>query len=342
MAMHFDRWERDPFFSAAEEVQESADRMESTYRTWLHSLKNTSGAWNPEEIRRDLRTALGTAKWQLEEFERAVKSSYRNSADEAKERHRQFILAMVDKIAPVENSLQEAVASTGKKSTTWVRLDEGERDELALFLSGPTITEDKLDVTVVGVEEETINPLETDRKSASDYVHNPSHPSEKQVMDGKNIKIGHRRTASAADIGSWSIIVPDDNSSLSSVNRQPDAPPRRVPSFSSFIGTMESAKFKFPKNGYRKWKATDRQQGDDTSLLRSQELSKDLNASYERSKSCLDADDCYNKQLYGWYGALQRLLQRSQYQVRYSRSMQVTCWIALLMISIVLFVLRAI
>lgn len=26
MAMHFDRWEKDPFFSAAEEVQESADR----------------------------------------------------------------------------------------------------------------------------------------------------------------------------------------------------------------------------------------------------------------------------------------------------------------------------
>ena len=26
MASHFDRWEKDPFFSAAEEVQESADR----------------------------------------------------------------------------------------------------------------------------------------------------------------------------------------------------------------------------------------------------------------------------------------------------------------------------
>ena len=32
MASHFDRWEKDPFFSAAEEVQESADRYLSVAR----------------------------------------------------------------------------------------------------------------------------------------------------------------------------------------------------------------------------------------------------------------------------------------------------------------------
>ncbi|KAL6995411.1 hypothetical protein U1Q18_005548, partial [Sarracenia purpurea var. burkii] len=64
MASHFDRWEKDPFFSAAEEVQESADRMESTYRTWIYSMKESSSMWNSEELRRDLLTALGTTKWQ--------------------------------------------------------------------------------------------------------------------------------------------------------------------------------------------------------------------------------------------------------------------------------------
>ncbi|KAL3351634.1 hypothetical protein AABB24_019953 [Solanum stoloniferum] len=91
MGSYFDRWEKDPFFSAAEEVQESADRMESTYRTWIHALKDTSGRWNSNELCRDLRTTLGTAKWQLEEFDRAVSSSYNNtSTDDAKERHDQI------------------------------------------------------------------------------------------------------------------------------------------------------------------------------------------------------------------------------------------------------------
>ncbi|KAI5393243.1 hypothetical protein KIW84_060385 [Lathyrus oleraceus] len=65
MATSFDRWEKDPFFNAAEEVQESADRMESTFRTWVHATKDTSSIWNPNELRRDLLTTLGTAKWQV-------------------------------------------------------------------------------------------------------------------------------------------------------------------------------------------------------------------------------------------------------------------------------------
>lgn len=62
MASSFDRWEKDPFFSAAEEVQESADRIESTYRTWVHAMKDDSSIWNYDELDRDLRTALGTTK----------------------------------------------------------------------------------------------------------------------------------------------------------------------------------------------------------------------------------------------------------------------------------------
>lgn len=31
MASQFDRWEKDPFFSAAEEVQESADRYKNFF-----------------------------------------------------------------------------------------------------------------------------------------------------------------------------------------------------------------------------------------------------------------------------------------------------------------------
>jgi len=31
MASNFDRWEKDPFFNAAEEVQESADRYQFSF-----------------------------------------------------------------------------------------------------------------------------------------------------------------------------------------------------------------------------------------------------------------------------------------------------------------------
>lgn len=56
-----------------------------------------------------------------------------------------------------------------------------------------------------------------------------------------------------------------------------------------------------------------------------------MNVSYERNKSCLDGCDEYDKHIYGWYGALQRQLQRSQYHMQYSRPVQVVSSVILLM-----------
>ncbi|CAA0842024.1 Syntaxin/t-SNARE family protein [Striga hermonthica] len=136
MATAFDRWKKDPFFSIAEEVQESDDRMESSYRTWLAALKNTNGVWNVDELGRDLRTTLGTTKWQLEEFERATRSSYisTNSADQdAKDRHQEFIVAIKDQITKVESSLSKSTVSHGKPPLPWVLLDEGKEMNLPYF-----------------------------------------------------------------------------------------------------------------------------------------------------------------------------------------------------------------
>lgn len=347
MAVHFDRWEKDPFFSAAEEVQESADRMESTYRTWIHAVKDTSHSWNLEELRRDLRAALGTAKWQLEEFERAVKTSYKNSVDEAKDRHHQFIRAIEEKVAVVEKMLQETSASDGKTPTQWVRLEEGELDEFALFLSGPSVSGDRLDITVVSDGDEQANPHGRIANPVASSSKNKTFASGRHVMEGKDVKTpGHRRTASAsADIGSWDISVFEDKSKRDCSNGRAEPPPRRVPSCSGFVSVaMESApKLMLPKNGFRKLKAVERQQDDDVALLNPQDMSRGMNACCEKRKSCLNTDvDCCNKHLYGWYGAIQRMLQRSQYQVQYSRPVQLTFWTALLLFFIVLFVLRAI
>ncbi|KAL9994259.1 hypothetical protein Hdeb2414_s0936g00964051 [Helianthus debilis subsp. tardiflorus] len=73
----------------------------------------------------------------LEEFERAVISSYdKNSTDDTKDRHHDFINAMEKQISRVESSWNDSSVSAGKPPRTMVRLDERERKELALFLSG--------------------------------------------------------------------------------------------------------------------------------------------------------------------------------------------------------------
>lgn len=346
MASHFDRWEKDPFFSAAEEVQESADRMESTYRMWIHSLKDSSGPWNSEEIRRDLRTTLGTTKWQLEEFERAVKSSYANSSiDDAQERHRDFVTAIESQISKIESSLNKSAVSNGKPPLPWVRLDEGECNELALFLSGPSINTDKSFANIDIRTEQSANLQKVDKESTQDCAKNSRHSVERNLVEDREEKLpGHRRTASAsADIGAWKIAVPDDVFPQNSSNGHVGPPPRKIPSL-GVLSTLENAsKLKWPKNGYRKLKNTDNHQEADSMLSQSQQLTRGIDACYERSKGCLDGcDDCYDKQLYGWYGAVQRLLQRSQYQMQYRRPLQVVFSIVLLLCLIVLIAVQAI
>ncbi|XP_010277123.1 PREDICTED: uncharacterized protein LOC104611658 isoform X2 [Nelumbo nucifera] len=346
MASNFDRWEKDPFFSAAEEVQESADRMESAYRTWIHETKEASGMCDSDELRRDLHTALGTAKWQLEEFERAVRSSYRHSsAQDARTRHRQFIAAIESKIATVENSLKELVHAEGK-SLPWVSLDEGERDELALFLSSPSSHGDRIPATIPGRDEEEGAPPGVRGESLPDCSKNWNHSADCGSQETKDDRLhGHWRTTSAsADIGLWKIAIDHEDFQNSSFDRPPDLPPPKVLSFSGFLRTMEPlSKLKWTKNGFRKWKCGDRYQAEGTSLLRSDQLGRGINACYERSKSCIDGyDDSYDKQLYGCFGAVQRQLQRSQYQIQYGRPIQLIIWVALALFLIALFALSAI
>ncbi|ESQ34089.1 hypothetical protein EUTSA_v10008228mg [Eutrema salsugineum] len=312
MTTSLDRWEKDPFFAAAEEVQESADRMESAYRTWINGKQGSSNVWDDsEQLHRDLHAALGTTKWQLDEFQRAVQSSYDNRlSDETRDRHREFTFAMETQVAKIEKSLKEAAQSDGKGTPRWVRLDEDDRNELALFLTGPSESEKK--------------QLSTNRGKANQLPD----------MSSKEAKThGHRRAASAtADIGAWNVAVSSDDGFVQKTSDEPLVqPPRKVPSFSGFLNYMEPGS----KNCIRKWKALDRQGDSDAALLPIQANQQVMNGCFERDKSCMECEDCYEKQLHGWYGALQRQLQRSQYRMRYSKSVQAAIWILLLLLLIV-------
>ncbi|XP_075511843.1 uncharacterized protein LOC142547432 [Primulina tabacum] len=345
MASAFDWWEKDPFFSAAEEVQESADRMESAYRKWIHANKNTSGLWNLDELRRDLQTTLGTTKWQLDEFERAVGSRHTSSSsvDDAKDRHHNFIKAIENQTLRVETTLNESTVSCGKPPLPWVRLNDGERNELALFLSGPSpsSTMNKIMGKVHVKDQGVKNPLEGDGQLMTECSRSSSHLVElgRAEANGEMLP-GHRRICSAsADIGSWEIAMDDDVLPHESSQAQLDQPPRKIPSFSQFLSTMESSMSqpKWVKNGYKKLSLTDRDQETNTTLPRSQNWTKAINICYEKNKSCLDGcDDYYDKQLYGWFGSIQRQLQRSQYQMQYGRPVQVVFSIIILLCLLVL------
>ncbi|XP_074557774.1 syntaxin-61-like isoform X1 [Curcuma longa] len=134
----FDQWQKDVFFTAAEEVQESADTMESFYRMWMRNCRDGFDLEASDELLRELQTALGTAKWQLEEFEKAVELSHGSFSSEgnAITRHRQFVSAIGNQILRVEKGLNDSLIEEGKQPLRWVQLNEEEREDLADFLSG--------------------------------------------------------------------------------------------------------------------------------------------------------------------------------------------------------------
>ncbi|GLT40644.1 hypothetical protein SLA2020_147610 [Shorea laevis] len=152
MRSSLQQWESDPLFSAAEVIQDSVDRMESIFRLLLHEQSLVQGDHSDPRLltqiefhRRDLQTILETAKWQLEDFERAVSSSAMMDKSSTKEymvsRHNQFIKAIREQINYVEETLGEQPMGNSVKNSDWVDLNEQDRDGLALFLSGGNPTE---------------------------------------------------------------------------------------------------------------------------------------------------------------------------------------------------------
>ncbi|KAJ3698442.1 hypothetical protein LUZ61_002147 [Rhynchospora tenuis] len=141
----FDQWEKDVFFSAAEEVQESADIMESLYRTWQHDCTSGICSEDLEELQRELQAALGTAKWQLEQFQQAIDVSHEKYSSEENtiSRRRQFVSAIENQIKRVETSLAKILTKEGKPAVSWVKLEEGERDDLIAFLSSDSLSSKK-------------------------------------------------------------------------------------------------------------------------------------------------------------------------------------------------------
>lgn len=151
MAFSLHQWESDPLFSAAEVVQDSADRMESLFRILQHQeslahddLPDSRLISSMEHHKRDLATILETVKWQLEDFERAVGSlavadkSWKR--DDVVTRQKQFINAIKEQINHVERNIGGPSIVESLRSSEWVNFNEPDRDGLTLFLTGGSST----------------------------------------------------------------------------------------------------------------------------------------------------------------------------------------------------------
>lgn len=213
---------------------------------------------------------------QLEEFQRAVRSSYNESfTEDSRDRHSDFIIAIEDQISKIEHSLQESALLEGKPSSPWVRLDEGECNELAMFLSGPSAFGESTPLKNHNGDDENqqnmCKGLTTDRLKTSNHL---VQSGSLEARDEKSHQ--HRRTASAsADIGAWNVAITEVRYQPNSSDGQPLQPPRKVPSLSGFLSSMDCAsKLKLPKSGVRKWKAMDNKQETDTIPLRSSQATK--------------------------------------------------------------------
>ncbi|GLT72962.1 hypothetical protein SLA2020_448530 [Shorea laevis] len=191
------QWESDPLFSAAEVVQDSADRTESLFRLLLHEQSLVQGEHPDPKLllsidyhRRDLSTTLETAKWQLEDFERAVSLSSVTDKSQMREdilsRHKQFVRAIREQIIHVEKSLEDASLGDTMRNTEWVNLNEQDRDGLALFLSGGNPAES---VNHYNVEDSSILKRFLDPTTASSSKDTASGLVEHSSREIENLNI---------------------------------------------------------------------------------------------------------------------------------------------------------
>lgn len=118
----------------------------------------------------------------MEEFEKAVRLSYRKHGDVTKlERHRQFIDAIENQILCVEASLREYFIEEGKQPLKWVNLNEEECDDLAAFLSGTT-------PTIRGPKDENPEPV----PSFEESIHETCNKRREASSNQSSLDIGDK------------------------------------------------------------------------------------------------------------------------------------------------------
>lgn len=151
---------------------------------------------------------------QLEEFERAVRMSYRSHRDDITvSRHSQFVSVLEAQISRVEAALKESFQVEGKKPFHWVNLDEEECDDLALFLSGNSSQE---------IADEAVGTSLVNKENSRKGNSNMGSEVSSTIRSSDEGKSPQKVASTNADANSISLPA-DRNAS----NRRPWSPPRR-------------------------------------------------------------------------------------------------------------------
>ncbi|ONK70541.1 uncharacterized protein A4U43_C05F34780 [Asparagus officinalis] len=343
----FDQWQKDVFFSAAEEVQESADTMESTYRMWVRERNDGIYPEFLDEMRKELHTTLGTAKWQLEDFEREVSLSHEKypSEENTITRHREFIAAIRNKISHIEDEINDSLLQEGRQPLRWIQLDEKERDDFENFLS---ISPQNLhgNKGKIPSHESARGFKETVTISKDKYLVEVSAKQhlgnrDEVLVQEENLD-EQRKGGSSPD---WRIVIADEEDPDKKLVKSKQEMNNRASGFWGFLRSVETkAKLTLFRNSFRKVKSGEHIQTENgfsnyLDLKGISLLEQGANGLSERSRncfgSCKESPKGSSVQQIGRVGGLQRHFQGSQYN---NRSLRITLLLVLTVFFIVPFV----
>ncbi|RWW57917.1 hypothetical protein BHE74_00035284 [Ensete ventricosum] len=239
-------------------------RMESTYRMWTRNRRNGFGLEASDEWSRELRTALGTAKWQLEEFEKAVRATHGNYSSEENntiDRHRQFVAAIRNQILLVEKELNHSLFVEGKQPLRWVQLNDDERDDLAVFLSGvqhkfQQPKDKNADLSKAELVRSFMDGVRINKGKGcvEEFTAKEPYKSKVDEVHAKVVQLnGQTEVLSSPDIGAWKIVIADEDTNKGSTEVRAETL-NHGSSQSGILGSVEStSKLKLFKNN--PWKA---------------------------------------------------------------------------------------
>ncbi|KAJ6837176.1 uncharacterized protein M6B38_121545 [Iris pallida] len=346
----FDQWKKDVFFSAAEEVQESADTLESVYRMWARERTDGFESEISDELRRELHTRLGTAMWQLEEFERAVSSSYENypSEENTINRHREFVAALRNQICCTEKAMNDSLLAEGKQPLPWVQLDDDdERDEFETFLSSapssktfPETKDRYVDRKSARGFKETVT-INNDAKYVVEVAAKDDFRNHDQRIVQEEDSNGKRRSWSPPDVDAWKIVIADEEDVQKRLSEMMPQTHNRLSSLNGFFRSVESstARLVWLRSSFQKAKREE-------NIQSRQGFAQGIDGSGERGRTCFrsskeDSRGTKMQQTVGRFGGFRRSPQGLQSKVQFRRSLRFTLLPLLTIFLIVPFVLYA-
>lgn len=197
---------------------------------------------------------------QLEELERAVRSNDDacSAGEDTRVRHDKFIVAIRSQISMVEDCLRQSNLELGETAVAWIRLNDGERDELARFLSGPLQAEDVPKFSSFGGVEVGNSTVDMNGEASIDCMKNfSSQSSESCRRETRDERLHGHASCATTDVGSWAIGIPDEGEDTP--GRLPDDRPnfvsRAIFSSAALSDALESTpRMSWLRNGLGNWR----------------------------------------------------------------------------------------